>query len=229
MADQFDEFLNEVEQDIRHAKYERLWKQYGKQATYAAGALLGLVALYTMWTHHEEKKRLQISEAYIRTQNLIDSGKTDEAIHALETLAQNNHKAYATLSLFTLAGIRASEGPYQDIPQAITLYKRIAQDTRSEPYQRDFALVRAITLEIGQDTTQDNPTALKAALEQLEPLCKTDAPWKLMALETKAIILSQLKDPQAAEVFVSIAQDPNCPEAMRSRAQIMARSQNTPH
>ena len=226
MADQFDEFLNEVEQDIRQERFEKLWQKYGKLALYVFGGCIALAAVYTMWSNNQEAKRVQISEAYIRTQSLIDSGKTDEAIHALQAIiAEGKDKAYGTLSQFALAGIRAAEGPYQDLPKAIEFYKGLEGNTSIEPYQRQFAGIRAITLEASLEENKNNPDALKGLLAKLEPLSDEKSPWRLLALEAQGIIITQLNDPKASEVFVKIAQDPNCPKGMRARAQLMARSQ----
>jgi hypothetical protein len=225
MADQFDEFLNEVEQDIRQERFEKLWQQYGKVVLVAVSSVLVLVGLYTMWTNYEEKKRLQISEAFVSAQNLLDAGKTDEAIHSLKSLSKSGNRAYETLSQFTLGGIRSTEGPYQDFSEALDIYKNLAQNPKLDNYQRDFAKIKivAITLQMqNQKLTSEEASPL---IKELDSLSAPDAPWRLMALELKGHILSDMGEIEAArEVFIQIAQDAKTPRGMASRAQIISRN-----
>lgn len=223
MADQFDEFLNEVEQDIRQERFEKLWQQYGKVVLAAVSSVLVLVGIYTMWTNYEEKKRLQISEAFVSAQNLLDAGKTDEAIHSLKSLSKSGNRAYETLSQFTLGGIRSNEGPYQDLSEALEIYKSLAQNPKLDNYQRDFAKVKivAITLQKQKLTSEEAAPLIK----ELDSLSTPDAPWRLMALELKGHILSEMGEIEAArEVFIQIAQDAKTPRGMASRAQIISRN-----
>ena len=49
MAEKFDEFLEEVEKDIRQEKFLKLWKQYGKQVIGVFSAIIVIIIGYNLW------------------------------------------------------------------------------------------------------------------------------------------------------------------------------------
>lgn len=215
---QFDEFLEEVEKDIRQERFEKLWHQYGQKIMIAFGAILLCACIYTFWKNHQAKQQQQYSEMFITAQSLVSQGKTTEALGMLEELASTSHKNYQALADFTRASVYARLDTAEDQEKAKKLYADLAQNNAIERYMRDFAQIQHIGMEMNNASADQ----LKHIVEQLEKLSTEDAPWRLMALEFKGIALKeQGETSKASDVFVSIAQDKNAPQGMRARAQMM--------
>jgi hypothetical protein len=77
MAEKFDEFLVEVENDIRKEKMLQLWKQYGKQVVAGVVGIIILISGYNFWSYYEQNKRTQMAEKLIAAQDFIGQGETE--------------------------------------------------------------------------------------------------------------------------------------------------------
>ena len=65
MADQFDEFVQEVENDIRQEKLRDLWDKYGKIASSVIGGVLTIGVGITLWQNHQTDVSLKLSDTLI--------------------------------------------------------------------------------------------------------------------------------------------------------------------
>ena len=89
---------------------------------------------------------------------------------------------------------------------------------------RELATVLYVSLHLDR-LKNDNVEELKKLEKLLEPCAKEAAPYRHLALELKAILeLRQNNHAKAAEIFVSIAQDPKCPKDLQTRAQVMTQN-----
>lgn len=224
MSNQFDEFLEEVEKDIRQDKLEKLWKQYGRMVVTAVSAILIAVAMYVFWQNHQEKKRRQLSEMFVQAYSFFDQGKNREALGLLDEISKSSHKYYVVMGRFAKAAHLSGLHKDENKKEAVTIYEGIAKDNSVEEYLRDFAELRAVMLKIDGDHSK-NKEALKKCLSDVERLVgsKTKV-WRLLAMETKAVILDMLNDPKAVDIFIAIAQDQDAPKGLRQRAQMMTQA-----
>ena len=217
MTEKFDEFVEELERDIRQEKFLKIWNAHGKKIIYGSVAVLAAIALFMLWQNYETGKRLRLSQKYTGAQELIVNGKVDQAIGVLQELSTQG-SIYQTLSRFLLAALLKEPGTKQDVPQSLKLYESLAEDKNLKPLYRDFALLMVISLRTTQQ--QESPEAL---LEKLKPLLAAENPWRLQAMELQGSLLSQKGDTlQAAEVFAEIARDSRVPQGMLMRSQVMA-------
>lgn len=219
MADKFDEFLEEVESDIRQEKYLTLWKRYGKFVIGVVVAILLVVAGCVLWQNYEKKQRTRLAEQFIEAQDSLANGQTTHALQLLENMAKNSHKIYAALARFLDAGVLAQEGSPENLKKAIEAVQALSEDTHLEQAWRDLAsiLFVSISLDLNEGVDMDK------LLTRLVPLTVSTNSWHYLASELKGLILSQKGEAApAAEVFVSLVQDPNTPDGIKSRAQLMA-------
>jgi hypothetical protein len=224
MSNQFDEFLEEVEKDIRQDKFEKLWKQYGRMVITVVTAVLIAVAAYMLWQNHQEKRRRQLSEMFVQAYSYLDQGKNREALGLLDEISKSSHKYYVVMSRFAKAAHLTSLGKADDKKSATEIYEGIVKDSNVEEYLRDFAELRAIMLKIDGDHGK-NKEALKKCLNDAERLVNSkNKVWRLLAMEAKAVILDMLNDPKAADIFIAIAQDQDAPKGLRQRAQMMSQA-----
>ncbi|MBY0281787.1 MAG: tetratricopeptide repeat protein [Alphaproteobacteria bacterium] len=223
MADKFDEFLEEVEQDIRHERIEKLWKQYGKTIIIAVVGVLALTGGFMAWKNHQHKEYLVLSEQFVGAQNLLAQGKTTEAIGVMQALSKGSHHGYAILARFLEAALLSKEGSGQDVKGAQAIYDAIEKDRNAEQHFRDLATFFRVNLEIDRLSNTPDAAVIKNLIDALEPLTKPDNPWHSLAKELKGLLLyKQNKTAEASEIFISLIQDAKSPTELRMRAQLMS-------
>ncbi|WP_010298843.1 tetratricopeptide repeat protein [Candidatus Odyssella thessalonicensis] len=215
--DKFDEFLDEVEQDIRQEKFKQIWDKYGKQASSAITVLLVAVASYSLWSNYQTRELERQSDFYVKAQTYLEQGEPTKALSLLKELSAGN-KAYATFAKFSQAAILSEPGKDQDLDKAFSLYQEIANDSRLEQVWRDTAALQLVSLSFEKD-----PQQAETLLAKIEPLCEPGRPLQALALEQKGLILYLSgKKSEAADIFVQIVQLGNAPENVKWRAQTMA-------
>lgn len=214
--DKFDEFLEEVEQDIRHEKFKQLWDKYGKLGSSVLTGILAVLVGYSLWSNYQARELERQSDYYIKAQSYLAQGEKSRALALLKDLNDGN-KTYATFAKFSEAAILSEVGEQQDIEKSLALYQEIADDSRLEDVWRDTATLQLISLGFERDSKQ-----AQALLEKVEPLCQEGRPLRALAMEQKGIILYMTGDKsKAAEVFVQIVQLPEVPEGVKIRAQTL--------
>lgn len=220
MAEEFDKFLEEVEQDIRQEKYLKLWKDHGKKVIYFLSGVVGLIALYALWQHYEAYQQGQSSQKFMHAQDLIGAHKNEAAIDMLNELSVNGYGSYKARGQLLLAALLREEGPKQDVARSLKIYDTLAQDTKIRSIFRDFSLLMAVSLRIAQ------PEAVpEKLLEQLAPLLEEKNPWRYQAMELQATLLSLSGDKvKAAEIFSTLARQADVPKDLMARAQIMTQA-----
>ena len=216
MAEKFDEFLEEVQNDIRQDKYITLWRRYGKLATNIIVGILVLVAAYTLWSNHEYKKRQIASDKYAAAQQLIIQGNPDQAQTLLKELADESVKIYPTLSKFVLAGVLLEKNTDEAAAEAQSLYEQLASSA-TEPLWRDFARYQLLSVRLNRAATID-----EAFVAELKKFASESNALSPLAQELLGIaLLKSGNKTEASEVFVKLAQSPEAPEGVVMRAQLV--------
>lgn len=217
MAEKFDEFMEEVESDIRQEKYMDLWNRYGKFLM--GGTLVGLICLvgYNLKSQYDFKERGKSSDILIGAQDYISQNRQGEALGALKSLADTSTAPYTILAKINEAGILSIGEPVQK-QQAIQLYQEIINTPGTEPLWHDLAIYKKITLELEQSSA-----SIDSLLKDLEGIDFDHSPIAPLLSELKGIILLQKGDKtQAGEIFVKLAQSKTAPEGVVMRSQLMA-------
>ena len=225
MAEKFDEFLEEVESDIRQERFMKLWQTYGKMISTAVVLLFVSFAGYTMWQKHQTTQRAHLAEMFLGAQEMISQGKVNEAISVMQSLHESSHSAYPVLAKLVTATLLSEEGPQRDMTKASHTYESLINDASAEKNMRDLARLLLVNLKLNQIPAEPNQekTFLKGLLNDLSPLLNAENPWYHLALEFKGIIQKQNGDiAAAAETFTTLAQDPKTPEGIRMRVQLLS-------
>lgn len=216
MTEKFDEFVEELEHDIRQEKFLKIWKAHGKKIIYGVAVALAVIALFMLWQNYETGRRLRLSQKYTGAQEFIINGKTDQAIEVLRELTTQG-SVYQTLSKFLLAALLKESGTKQDIAGSLKLYESLATDKSLKPLYRDFALLMVISLQMTQQEVSAD-----VLLEKLKPLLVTENPWHLQAMELQGTLLAQKgENIKAVEVFASIARDSRASLDLLTRTQVV--------
>lgn len=222
MSNNFDQFIQEVESDLRQEKFEHLWKKYGKSVTIGFGVIIALSLVFNLWQNYQIKQRDTVSQQFVSAQTLMFNKNTADALSAMEGIAKGSHRTYATLAKFNLASILRMETGHKDLNKAEAIYKELMDDSSVEHMFRELATVQYVSLCLDKNTNEEE---LKSLVKLLDSCTKEAAPYRHLALELKGMIELKQKDyKKASETFVSIAQDEKSPKDLRLRTQIITQN-----
>lgn len=216
----FDEFMNDVQEDMRHAKIEKYWKKYGKQSVFALTVILGAAVAHTLYKNHQSKLNLETSKKFIAAQNFIASNNLNDAITIFKDLSESGTGFYKVLSLFSQAGSLLKKATQESTAEAVLIFQKIENDTKIDKMYRELAEILRFGHEINILTSSDK--ALDVIRLRLDSLIKEKGTWYYLALELKGVILHKVAAySDAADVFLTLAQDKDTPNALKLRAQLM--------
>jgi hypothetical protein len=210
-----DEFIQEVEEDLKRERQLELWRKYGK---YAVGLVLLAVIIASSivgWRNYQQTQRYEQGLKYATALDLVRADKSAAAIPAFAELAGEAGGGYAELARLQEAALLAKSG---DGAGAVAVYERLIADSGANRIFRDLALILlALTIADNAD-----PQALTG---RLEPLTVKDNPWRHSALEVTALLHLRARDEaRAREIFTTLADDTTAPRNMRARASEMLAS-----
>ena len=210
MADIFQE----VEEDLRRDRYERLAKKYGGYVIAALVAIVAATAGYVLWKNwHQARQQaatLQLAEAV----DLAGPAGSDAAgIPALDTVATRGPSGPAGLARLYEAGVKARTG---DSAGAIAIYDALATDGSLPVLYRDLAALLSVQHQIAAG----DPKLLS---ERLIRLTGDANPWRFSARELDALLASRTGDKaRAKSLFQQLADDKDAPAGLRARAAELA-------
>jgi hypothetical protein len=217
MAEKFDEFLEEVEKDIRQEKLLNLWKKYGKQVTAGLVGIIIVVAGYNLWNQYEYNKQVQMAEKLISAHDLMAQGDMAKAQVILTDLSQQSRSNYQSLGLFQKAALLVQEGAPEKVTEAISIYNQLGINNKIDPLWRDLAALLSVMISIdiqGQKVDE--------LIAKLEPLTQDDNPWRYFAKEMKGLLLYRKGDKaQSTELFARLVQDNQTPQGISLRSRLM--------
>ncbi len=209
VADIFDE----VNEDLRAERMQRLLKRYGFLLVIAAVLVIVAVAGWQALRARDKQQTEAVATAYLGamragSSDAPEAGRTLAAGQFAE-LANTAPEGYRTLARLREAALRLQAG---DRPAALELWDRVAADTSAERTMRDLAGLLAIQAQLDDGDV--------AALEgRLLPLLGA-GPWRPLAQEAQALLaIRQGQDAKARGLLQTLVSDPAAPEGVRRRAE----------
>lgn len=222
MAEQFDEFLEEVQKDIRQEKFLKLWKQYAKQIISGVVAVVVIVVGYNLWGHYQQNKRIQMADKMISAQEMIARGETEKAKVVLNSLSGYQH-IYEQLGQFQKAGLLIQLGSEENIKEAIGIYDQLTSNTKVDTFWRELASLLFVMNSV--DLPGRN---IEELINKLNPLTSDQNPWRYFAKEMKALLLYQKGDVEKSiELFIQLVQDNQTPSGISMRSRLMIQIAST--
>ena len=204
-----DNLLREIDEDLRHERYAKLWKRYGGFVIGAAVALVVGVAGYQAWRSYDIKSaRPTVNGSPKPSRGWRRGGSTRPGSRfrrwlrtprrAMRCWPDSNMRRFST-------GREIGRRP-----PPLTAPSPTIRGVDRE--YRDFALVMIALA--GLDTA--DPTTLS---ERLAPLTAEDNPWRHSAHEVNALLAARRGDRSGArEIFSRIENDLTAPAGVRNRA-----------
>lgn len=201
------DIFQEVEEDVRRERYEKLWKQYGNYIIALAVLIVAAVAAWQVWQRYDLSQRQRVSDEMQKADQVATSGNYVTAETQLSPLAKSAPGGYADLAKFRLAGVYLAEGKRD---QSVDLLRQLTATS-------DPILSSAARLRLAWTLADASPKADLVTL--LQPLMAKDNPWRFAAAEVIAYV--DLKDGnrnQAITEYQQLAQDAAAPQTLRQRA-----------
>ncbi len=210
------DIFREIDEELRHERYEKLWKSYGKYAVAAIFAVVLVFGGFRGWDHYRTKQRQDDSARFQAAASFEAEGKKQQAAAVFASLAEKGTDGYRTLARFRQAALRADGG---DVPGAISIYDTVAGDGGLSMALREAAAVFAVMH--GIDLAGADVAALKS---RLAPLIRDAGPWRHSARELVGLLELKRGDVAAAKKsFTALVDDVAAPAGMRARAtQVLA-------
>ncbi len=221
MADIFDE----VSEDLRAERAQKLLLRYGWHIVALAVLIVAAAAGWQGWLWYQERQQRAAADTYLtalreaaivpgrpKASDTAAMADVVAAHNSLRHLADEGPAGYRTLARLREAAIEADTG---DLKGAAALWDRVAYDTAVDPLLRDFASLSWARRQV--------ETADPALLEgRLQPLRQPDNPWHALADETQALLdlrVNKLDD--ARTVLTALVRDTTAPQPVRGRASFL--------
>jgi hypothetical protein len=205
------DIFDEVEEDLRAERAEKLLKKYAWLLIVLAVAIVGGAAGWQLWNRYRARQDVAAGASYVAVQNALEQPTTAKAgqITALDQLAATAPSGYRTLARLRAAGLKADAG---DTAGAVALWNQVAADASADQLLRDLASLLASQRELDHG----DPAQLEA---RLKPLAETGNPWSTLAQEQLAMLdLRQGKVDDARKTLQMLSFDIDSPSGLRARA-----------
>lgn len=212
MVDIFDE----VDEDLRAERAQRLLKRYAGAIIAAALLIVAGAGGWEAWRWYEARQDAAAANAFLSAMALADAvlpngdaAAKAPAIAAFQNVAATAPVGYRTLARLRLAALEVGAGQSD---AAAATWNDLAGDSAADPLLRDLA-----NLLWAQQGIDKGDPALVAA--RLKPLTSADNPWHQIAQEYMALLdirTGKLDDARAT--LRVLAADLSAPEGLRGRA-----------
>lgn len=208
------DIFHEVDEELRHDKWRKLWKSYGKYVIAVLLLIVASTAVTVTWREYSLRQRMISSETFLSALKLARADRVPEALSELVVLKEEGSAGYSVLAQFRAAALRTEEG---EMAEAIKIYNRISEDTSEEKLLRELAVLYSVML---QSATDD----VASLISLLTPIAEDNHPWRYSARETiAALYIRGGKTAKAREIFTALVDDIDVPRNMRARAAEMLR------
>jgi hypothetical protein len=214
------DIFDEVEEELRAERAQRLLKRYSGLIVAAALAIVGAAAGWQGWRWYQARQDAAAAMEYVSAMNLSDAATSagtsaatrTAAVAAFANVASGAPMGYATLAQLHEAALKADTG---DLQGAATLWDQVAADQSADPLLRDLAsLLWAQRL-----LDKADPGQLQS---RLKALAVPDNPWHALAQEQLALLDLRLgKRDQAKTALTHLAADVTAPNGVRERASVL--------
>jgi len=212
MADNNDNLIREVEEELRRERLEKLWKQYGNYVI-AAAALIVIVVLGYKYLEKVAFEAAQNAGAqYAAAMTLKADGKKEEASKAFKALIEDGPAGYRALAQLQLAGLLNEQGK---VEAALATYEKLAKDSTADSLLSGFAALQAASLRLADaDWTEMQ--------NRLNDLSADDSAWRFNARELLGLAAFKAGKPdEARKILEPLLADRGTPQGVVDRVQVV--------
>lgn len=205
MADIFDE----VSEDLRAERAQRLLQRYGYLLIVAAFLLVAAVGGWKYWDWRSGQNRAAIAATYIDAARQADTpgDAKGPAAQTFATLAADGPAGYRTLARLREAALKAGS----DLPAALALWDKVSADETADADLRHLADL----LWVQHQVDAGDPAVVEG---RIAPLLAVGSPWRPLAMENQALLKLRSGDTAGAvAVLRDVLAIPSIPAGVRAR------------
>lgn len=207
-----DQFIREVNQEMRQDRMEGLWKKYKWVIMGVAVLIVVVTAASRGWESYSASQSAASGDKFMAAIALSNDGKHDEAIKNLEELSTSGSGQYPALAQLRIASEVAKRG---DVSEAVAAFDKIAADSSFNSTLQSVAQLRAGLLLVDSGSMED-------VTKRLGDLAEGGEPFRHSAREGLGLAAWKAnKLPDAYKWFQAILDDAQSTAGTRSRADVM--------
>lgn len=194
-----------------------MWRRHGNLMLAVAILAVLAVAGWRGYEWYETKNAAVAGAAFEAAAELADQGKAADAEAAFSSIATEGTSGYRALSRLRLAAAEAERDP----KAGVATYDAIAGDSSVTRLFQELAGVRAGLLLV-------DSAPLDEMTKRLEPLAQAGGAFRHTARELLAVAAVRASDSVAAKKwFDLILSDPDTPQGVRARVNVLMTLNNT--
>jgi hypothetical protein len=206
------DIFQEVDEEVRRERLEKLWKRYGNLVIAACILVVVAVGAWRGYEWWQNKKAVESGAAFEAAVALAEAGKHQDAEAAFAKLAADGSAGYRPLARLR----EAAELAHTDKAAAVKAYDEIAADKSAGQVIDELAALRAGFLLVDTAPYSEIRT-------RLEPLSGADKTFRHSARELLALSAWKSGDMAAARAWAEmIITDPQTPQGTRTRAEMLS-------
>ena len=201
-----DEFIREVDEDIRQRQINDLWKKYGKFVIGIAFGIVAIVAGRAIYSSVIESKYSEQASLYSQAISMNEN----EISSALDPLLNSDVEAYEILATFKKAELALEN---DDKAGAVSVLDQFVNSSSVSEVYKEMATIQAALLEL--DTASEDQIRTRLSL-----LLNSDSKYQYFAAEIMA--LSELKAGNtgaAKSRLEALINDENASGSIKTRAE----------
>jgi hypothetical protein len=207
-----DSFLREVDEAVRHDRYQQLWDKYGVYVLVLAVLVVAGVAGHKGWTYWQQKQAQEAGAKFTQALSMEDGADAAKAREMLTALAESGPEGYRVLARFQLAAAAAKAG---ETDKAVADYDALADDANVDPILRGHATLQAAALRLDKADYAEMERRLKGLID-------SGSAWRFSARELLGLSAYRLNNMREAErQFSELVADQGTPPNLRERADMM--------
>lgn len=212
MSNEDDNFIREVNEELRSDAATAIWKKYGKFIIGGAVAIVVGVAGNVAYKEYTENQAAASGDIFLEALTAAREGRQDEAIEGFDKLEAEGYGAYPLMAKLRAATVLADKG---DASGAIATFQAVATDNGVPKALQDVAKIRAAYLLVDHGSYDD-------VSREVEVLTDTENAMRHSAREALGLAAYKANDfTRAKEWMELIVDDRRTPQQMSTRAQVV--------
>lgn len=212
MSTEDDNFIREVNEELRSDAANAMWKKYGKLIIGGAVAIVLGVAGNVGYKNWVDGKAAESGDIFLEALTHAREGRNDEALAAFDQLKTEGYGSYPVLAKMRAATVLAEQGSADD---AIAEFLSVANDASVADALKDVAKIRAGYLMVDVSNYDD-------VAAQVEILTNTTNTMRHSAREILGLSAFKANDlARAKDWFTLVVEDTSTPQQISARAQVI--------
>ena len=205
-----EEFIKEVDEDIKEEKRIKLWKKLIPYVISFSLTIILFTSGFVFWKNYTRNSNQTLGDDFTAAVDLANEDDTDAALLALDRFVDKGSDGYATIAKMKKASLLIDKGLSDE---GLSIYLDLERNAVDQSF-RDIATILYVLNSMDK-------IAPETLLKKIEPL-ENSKVWQSSALELKAFIFLKNNNKKLAkETFQSILNLKTSPSSLSTRARNM--------